>query len=203
MRKAPKRCQLSWGRLFRMSLGSLGHHATGSFLQISTVAATAAFLVFVLGEMIVLRASQTLPTADPNPRGRMAHLIWMLGISLIVCTVSNTTSMLLSVRKRFKEIGTMKCLGAFDESILWLFLMEAALLGGMGACLGALLGGGFTLFVAVATHGGAILSKSSIGWFLGSGWIALVTVGCLAFLGAAYPAWQASRMLPVEAMRKM
>jgi len=185
-----------------MSAGSLRHHLTSSFLQLSTVAATAAFLVFVLGEMIVIRASCDLPTAVANPEGHMAHLIWMLAVSLIVCTISNTVSMLLSVRKRFREIGTMKCLGAFDQSILSLFLVEAALLGGAGAALGALVGAVLSLLLAVWIHGAAILAQGVLSLLLAAGGTAVAAVGFLAFLGAAYPAWQASRMLPVEAMRK-
>ena len=134
---APKGAQLSPRKLLAMSVASLRHHLAASMLQICTIAATAAFLTFVLGEMIVIRASRDLPTAVANAQGRLAHLAWILIISLLVCTISNTTSMLLSVRKRFREIGTMKCLGAFDGSILVLFLVEATLLGGAGALVGA------------------------------------------------------------------
>ena len=201
--KVPEESQIGWKRLLSMSAGSLKHHVASSLLQLSTVAATAAFLVFVIGEIVVIRASSDLPTAVANPEGHMAQLIWILVVALMVCTISNTVSMLLSVRKRFREIGTRKCLGAFDRSILSLFLVEAALLGGAGAAAGALLGTGFSLLVAVWIHGGIILSEGIVPLLLAASGGAVVVVGCLAFLGAAYPAWQASRMLPVEAMRKM
>jgi ABC-type antimicrobial peptide transport system permease subunit len=109
--------------------------------------------------------------------------------------------MLLSVTKRFREIGTMKCLGAFDRSILALFLVEATILGGTGALAGALTGLVVALASVLTTHGtvafsGALASQFGLAT-LGS--FVLVTV--LSFLGAAYPAWTASRMLPIEAMR--
>ena len=120
----PQRGQLPWRKLVRMSRGSLRHHMTASALQMLTIAATAAFLVFVLGEIITTRAARELPAAAAEAGGNMAHLIWMLAIALLVCAISNVMSMLLSVTRRFREIGTMKCLGAFDRTVLLLFMVD-------------------------------------------------------------------------------
>jgi ABC-type multidrug transport system permease subunit len=193
--------QLSFGKIVRMSVASLRLHLVSSFLQCLTIAATAAFLVFVAGEIIAVRLTRHLPTAEADPAGKISQLLWILAVSLLVCVISNVIGMLLSVTKRFREIGTMKCLGAFDRSILALFLVEATILGGTGALAGALAGLVVALASVLTTHGtvafsGALASQlglAALGSFL------LVTV--LSFLGAAYPAWTASRMLPIEAMR--
>lgn len=198
----PKRAQLPGRKVIRMCIGSLKHHFVSSLLQLCTIAATAFFLTFVFGEMITMRTSQGLATAAVNAQGKMAQLVWILVIALLVCAISNVTSMLLSVSKRFREIGTMKCLGAFDESILVLFLVEAFILGGAGALSGAVLGALFSLLLAVAAHGAAIASTAFVGQLAGAVVLTTLTVGLLSFAGAAYPAWQASKMLPIEAMRR-
>jgi len=193
--------QLSFGKIVRMSVASLRLHLVSSFLQCLTIAATAAFLVFVAGEIIAVRLTRHLPTAEADPAGKISQLLWILAVSLLVCVISNVIGMLLSVTKRFREIGTMKCLGAFDRSILALFLVEATILGGTGALAGALTGLVVSLASVLTTHGTAAFSGALAGQLglaaLGS--FLLVTV--LSFLGAAYPAWTASRMLPIEAMR--
>lgn len=197
----PRRAQLAPAKLLRMSVGSLRHHFVGSLLQVCTIAATAAFLTYVLGEIVTMRTLRELEIAHDAPEGAMAQLIWILVVALLVCTISNVTSMLLSVSKRFREIGTMKCLGAFDQSILVLFLVEAMILGGAGALLGALTGGLFSLLLAVWRFGGVMLSGALLGGLLGAAAMTTGVVVLLSFAGAAYPAFQASRMLPIEAMR--
>ena len=54
-------------------------------------------------------------------------------MSLLVCFVGITNSMLMSVTERYKEIGTLKCLGALDNFIVKLFLIESGLLGFFGS----------------------------------------------------------------------
>ena len=190
--------QLPAGKLLRMSLRGLRHQSVSTLLQICTVAATAAFLAFVGGEIVFTRAA---PADDAA--GRMAQLLWILVISLLVCTISNITGMLLSVTRRFRDIGTMKCLGAFDRTILWLFLVEAFLLTGVGAVGGAVLGILVSLISACITHGFGILSGGVGLALLGVTGGAIAVILLLGMVGAAYPAIQASRMLPIEAMRSI
>lgn len=193
--------QLDMAKTVRMSVASLRLHGASSLLQGLTIAATAAFLVFVAGEIISVRLTRDLPTAEANPEQKITQLVWILAVSLLVCAISNIISMMLSVTKRFREIGTMKCLGAFDESILRLFLIEAAMLGGAGALAGVVAGCILAWASTIATHGWVALSSAFGAQVAASAAGAFVTVTLLSFLGAAYPAWKASRMLPIEAMR--
>jgi len=199
--EASRGAQFTWAQFLRMGMRNLMRQRTASCLQLATIAATAAFVAFALAELVVLRASEGLPTAAENPLGAVPQLVWILVIALLVCTISNVTSMLLNVTKRYREIGTMKCLGAVDRTVLTLFLAEALLLGLAGSAAGSLLGGAVSLLLALFQHGTAILTASVLsGVFLGMAGT-VVVASALTFLGAAYPARRAARMLPVEAMR--
>ena len=66
--------------------------------------------------------------------------LWLVTMSLIVCVVGIANAMLMSVTERFREIGTMKCLGALDGFVVRLFLLESAFQGFVGALIGALIG---------------------------------------------------------------
>ena len=107
----------------------------------------------------------------------------------------------MAVTERFREIGTMKCLGALDRFVLRLFLLEAAMQGLAGATAGSIIGAAFSLMNAVLMFGAA--GVGSIVW--GDVLISIIfstAVGCfLSLLGVLYPAVLASKMQPVEAMR--
>ena len=126
---------------------------------------------------------------------------WIVFLSLLVCVVGIVNAQLMSVTERFREIGTMKCLGALDRFILRLFLLEAGMQGLVGAGLGALLGALFSLASGVVQYGSPAILSVDWGDLLGSMGLA-IGVGCLLSLaGVLYPALMAARMLPVEAMR--
>lgn len=117
---------------------------------------------------------------------------WLVATSLIMCLVGVTNSMLMSVTERFREIGTIKCLGASDGFIVKVFFLEALLLGVMGSLLGSVAGTGL---MALA------VGKVS----LGAG-LAIVLTGTLAgttmtVIAAIAPAIQAARMPAAAALR--
>ncbi|MBP5274587.1 MAG: FtsX-like permease family protein [Abditibacteriota bacterium] len=66
--------------------------------------------------------------------------IWLAIMSLLVCAVGITNSMLMSVTERFKEIGTMKCLGALDSFIVTIFVLESAIMGIAASFIGFVIG---------------------------------------------------------------
>lgn len=134
------------------------------------------------------------PAQDPKQR-------WILFLSLLVCVVGIINTQLMAVTERFREIGTMKCLGALDRFILRLFLIEATIQGVIGAAAGALLGTLVSLVWSVLRFGSHLLMviswsdiALSLAWAMG--------LGCLlSVIGVLYPALVAARMQPVEAMR--
>jgi len=115
-------------------------------------------------------------------------------ISLLVAGVGIINTMIVSVMERTKEIGTLKAIGAKSVDILVMFIFEAALTGVVGGVIGAILG--FILGVV-------------IGSYVGVGVVPTVELGLIAVLFAVttsvisglYPAWNASKLNPVEALR--
>lgn len=116
------------------------------------------------------------------------------GISLIVAGLSIMTVMLVSVSERTKEIGIKKSIGASRGIILLEFLTESFLITLFGTVIGLLLG----LIISV-------VSCSLFGLSVIINWNLLLF--CVLFsietgvLFGVYPAWQASRLKPVEALR--
>ena len=135
-------------------------------------------------------------TVGSSPKQR-----WLVILSLLVCVVGIVNAQLMAVTERFREIGTMKCLGALDRFILRLFVLEAGMQGLAGAGLGALIGAVFSLLSGWLRFGFGSLTLISLGSLTVSILIA-TGVGCLlSLLGVLYPALIAARMQPVEAMR--
>jgi putative ABC transport system permease protein len=134
--------------------------------------------------------------ADSSPKQR-----WIVVLSLLVCVVGIVNAQLMAVTERFREIGTMKCLGALDRFILRLFILEAVMQGLAGAGIGALTGAVFALAGSALQYGTvAFTTPAALDIALS---IAIATgVGCLlSVVGVLYPAFVAARMQPVEAMR--
>jgi putative ABC transport system permease protein len=152
-----------------------------------------------------VRQQVTRSGYDVQPTGNQVENTpkqrWIVFLSLLVCVVGIVNAQLMSVTERFREIGTMKCLGALDRFILRLFLLEAGMQGLVGAGLGALLGALFAITSGVVQYGTPAIT--SVVWRDMLGSVGLATaVGCLLSLaGVLYPAMMAARMQPVEAMR--
>jgi ABC-type antimicrobial peptide transport system permease subunit len=124
----------------------------------------------------------------------------MLVLSLLVSLAGVLNTMLMSVTQRYREIGTIKCLGALDSFVLLSVLLEAALVGLTGAAGGVLLGLVFSALMGLWEHG---LNFWSTGAWAGLWWKTGATLFVGLFLtsfGASIPAWMAARMPPVEAM---
>ena len=131
-----------------------------------------------------------------NPKQR-----WIIILSLLVCVVGIVNAQLMAVTERFREIGTMKCLGALDRFVLRLFILEAGMQGLAGAAVGALVGTLVALAGGLARFGFEALQLVSVAGVAAS-LVEATAIGLLlSLLGVLYPAWVAARMLPVEAMR--
>jgi putative ABC transport system permease protein len=126
---------------------------------------------------------------------------WLLGMALLVAFVGILNAMLMSVTERFREIGTMKCLGALDGFIIRLFLIESLFQGLAGTILGVVIGLILSLVNAAISFGHHAWQHAPIGE-LAQSVILCCGVGIgLTIAGALYPAWQAARMQPIAAMR--
>jgi predicted lysophospholipase L1 biosynthesis ABC-type transport system permease subunit len=141
-----------------------------------------------------LDAEATNVAASPKQR-------WIVILSLLVCVVGIMNAQLMAVTERFREIGTMKCLGALDRFVLRLFILEAGMQGLSGSMSGALAGAGFALISALARFGGNAVQEVAAADLVASVAAAVGIGVLLSLLGVLYPALVAARMQPVEAMR--
>ena len=126
---------------------------------------------------------------------------WIVFLSLLVCIVGIINAQLMSVTERFREIGTLKCLGALDRFIVRIFMLEATMQGLAGALAGALLGGIAALLTALIRFGFSLLPY--VPWLqVSTTMFFTLCIGTfLSLLGVFYPAIVAARMRPVDAMR--
>ncbi|HEX8691664.1 MAG TPA: ABC transporter permease [Longimicrobium sp.] len=118
----------------------------------------------------------------------------LVGISLVVGAVVIMNIMLVSVSERTREIGIRKSLGARRSDVLLQFLFEASALSGTGALLGIGLGVLLAKAVQAATPLPTSVAPWSIALAVGLG----VGVGLAA---GVYPAYRASRLDPIVALR--
>jgi putative ABC transport system permease protein len=116
------------------------------------------------------------------------------GISLLVAGVTIANTMTVSVMERTKEIGTLKAVGATNRDVLLLFVSESIVTGIMGGGLGA--GLGFTLSIVIG-HLISLAPEPSVSLGLMVTGFAVAT--CV--VSGIYPAWRASSLNPVEALR--
>jgi putative ABC transport system permease protein len=126
--------------------------------------------------------------------GVFALTIGVAAISLLVGGIVIMNIMLVSVTERTREIGVRKALGARRRDILTQFLAEASTLSLIGGLAGIASGVAFALLVGLVSPLPSAVSVPSL--FLGLAMSCLVGV----FFGS-YPAWRASRLDPIEALR--
>jgi len=121
-------------------------------------------------------------------------LIIVAAISLVVGGVGIMNIMLVSVTERTREIGLRMAVGARSRDILFQFLVEAIVLCLIGGAVGIAFGRGGSLLVRLLMRWPTAISIPAI--------VASVVVSAVVGLGFGfYPAWKASRLDPIEALR--
>jgi len=138
-------------------------------------------------------------------------------IILLIAGVGILNLMLMAVFERTREIGLLAAMGLKRRETVALFLLEGVLIGLLGALAGSVLGGVIGAYYGrvgidwMALYGGVDMSEASplIGLmgdrlYLRIGIDMLVgralSVGVMAALASLYPAWQASKREPAEAL---
>ncbi|HXX62427.1 MAG TPA: ABC transporter permease [Bacteroidota bacterium] len=124
---------------------------------------------------------------------RMGVLL-VSSISLLAAGVGIMNIMLVSVTERTKEIGVRKSIGAQKRDILSQFMIEAVILCEIGGVIGIVLGilGGNVVGILMEVP--AIIPWEWVG-------IGLLVCSVVGFVFGVYPAWKASNLDPIEALR--
>ncbi|MEK6894823.1 MAG: FtsX-like permease family protein [Nanoarchaeota archaeon] len=127
-------------------------------------------------------------------------VIFIALISVAVSAVNTANTTITSVLERVKEIGIMKAIGARNSEVFAIFVFESGFLGFVAGVLGILIG-----FI-ITSLAGAFLD--SAGWgFLSPHYSWQLFLGCILFatltgaISGIIPAWRASKIRPVRALR--
>jgi putative ABC transport system permease protein len=115
-------------------------------------------------------------------------------VSLIVGGIGIMNIMLVSVTERTREIGIRMAVGARSRDILIQFLIEAVTLSAIGGILGIVLGMAAAETIAHLTGWPTLTPYAWIG-------IACISSALIGIVSGFYPAWKASRLDPIEALR--
>ncbi|MBK9706805.1 MAG: ABC transporter permease [Acidobacteria bacterium] len=160
----------------------------------------------------LMRRRRQVPSDQPNsfeistPTGMMESfnkillmvsliVIPIVGVALLVGGIGVMNIMLVSVTERTKEIGIRRAIGAQRKDIIWQFLLEASTLTGIGGMLGIALG--FLISLLLNLLMPSLPSKVPL-LYVFIGFSVSVAIGLVAGI---YPAFKASRLDPIEALR--
>ena len=142
-----------------------------------------------------IRNLADIQQAQESTAGTLGLLITISAlVTLLVGGIGIMNIMLVSVRERTKEIGLRKALGAHNMEVLFQFLVEALLIGMIGGLLGVGIGTSASLAVTLLLNWTTILPWDTV-------FIAMVISASTGIVAGLWPAWQASRLSPIEALR--
>jgi ABC-type antimicrobial peptide transport system permease subunit len=150
------------------------------------------------GDDVSVATTATFIESSSDIQNTKAMLGAIFVLAILVGGVVVTNTMVMAVMERTREIGTLRALGWRQARVLWMILGESLLLSLIAAGLGILVGAGLTAGLkAIPGYGGLITAAYTLQ-------VVVQAVAISLFLGASgglYPAWYASRLRPVEALR--
>jgi len=141
--------------------------------------------------------TDVLSTATEVERSLQVLVVSIALISLVVGGIGIMNIMLVSVTERTREIGIRKAIGAKRIDILWQFLIESLVVTTFGGVLGVLSGVTATRIAERFQIGGDNPYAVTPLWVL----VGLAVAAATGLVAGVYPAWRASRLDPIEALR--
>jgi putative ABC transport system permease protein len=208
-----RHAQLPMRQLFLLAIAGLRARLMRSLVTLMIVVLAVAYLSYSAANNAMILSLARADNEDVSALLRAAKVnveatragdridTWLIIMAFLTCLVGIANAMLMSVTERFREIGTMKCLGAENRTVVRLFLIESSLMGVVGSVLGILIGVVISLLVGVIQFGHFTIEYMPYGPVLmGALWSFLSGI-FLCLIGAGYPALIAARMRPVEALR--
>ncbi len=111
------------------------------------------------------------------------------------------TIQMMQVASKTRDIGVMRAIGAKRKDVLLVFIFQGMVIGAIGAGLGTVMGVGYTVY-AKETH---MTFQGSLALDVQYNWIGIAQTDVMAFMlaiiASIYPAFKATKLEPVEAMR--
>ena len=129
-------------------------------------------------------------------QGAVYNLIFMLSgiLSLLGGGLVNVNIQMAALKDRVREVGVKMAIGASGGEVFKGFMTEALLLTGLGSLVGLVGGVAFSAGIAAFLDIPLFMEPMSFAW-------AFVLASAFGFVFALYPAWKASRLSPMEALR--
>jgi ABC-type antimicrobial peptide transport system permease subunit len=147
-----------------------------------------------------LSLSDAADFADQQLLGNYIQgMVWgVAGLAILIGGIGMMNAQLMSVMERTREIGVLRATGWSKRRVLGMILSESILVSLLGGLLGVFIGWLILMaFSSAAGFFGASVTNINAGILFQ----AFITVMVLGLVGGAYPAWRASRLQPVEALR--
>jgi putative ABC transport system permease protein len=129
------------------------------------------------------------------------RMSWLVLASMMVCIVGIANAMLMSVTERFREIATLKCLGALDGFIMLMFVLEACFLGVVGGFAGAIIGNILGIGRMLIVYGSILVNPIPFDELFVAMSASMAVGIVLAAVASVYPSFKAAKLAPMEAMR--
>ena len=195
--KAPGRVHFTLMDAIRLGRGYIRRRLDRSLINIASIALGLSFYTTMVISDLLYSTSAKLGGGQVAVE---SYQYWLVAVALVVSIVGITNAMLIAVYERYREIGTMKCLGALDRHIVLLFLVESFYQGLVGGLVGFFLGLALAIVITGFGAGFDIVlyapKISLLTIFVGSVSLAMT----LSMVATLYPAWRASQLNPVEAL---
>jgi ABC-type lipoprotein release transport system permease subunit len=162
-----------------------------------------------LGERLKQRVERRWPDLVLNTTAEYADqqvttdllrsYVWVIaGLAILIGGVGMMNSQLMAVIERTREIGVLRAVGWSKRRVLWMILMESILVCLVGGVLGI---GVAWLLLSTFTEFAGFFGSSTANITPQLLWQACMVVLVMGLLAGLYPAWRASRLQPVEALR--
>ncbi len=151
-------------------------------------------------EQVSVQDSSRMLESITETLGTMTTFVMAIaGISLLVAAVSIFNVMMMSVTERIREIGILRSIGTQKGEVRKMFIYESAILGSLGAVIGAVasLTIGWVVVLAMVGSTEYFFAPASL-MYVPFG-MAIGFITCV--LSGVYPAWSASNLDPIEALR--
>jgi ABC-type antimicrobial peptide transport system permease subunit len=126
-------------------------------------------------------------------------MVWAIGgLAIVIGGVGMMNSQLMSVLERIREIGVLRALGWSRRHVLWLIFMESVFVCLLGGLIGIAIGYGMVLSLSRSTSLVGLNVGNIRPELLRQAFLVVLVLG---LVGGLYPAWRASSLAPVEALR--